>query len=194
MYSKSEQQWLLSLARESIGFSLKERKSYTVDPDLLSPSLREKRACFVTLTLNGQLRGCIGHLEAIQPLYKDVIENATSAAFDDPRFPPLGEEELDQVGIELSILGKPTDLDYKDAHDLIKKLRPGKDGVILRKGAYGATFLPQVWEKLKAPEDFLSHLCAKAGLDSNEWRKGKLEVQTYTVEAFDEKGVIGNEK
>jgi AmmeMemoRadiSam system protein A len=186
MYSKAEQQWLLSLARESIGYSLKSRKSYSVDPDLLNPGLREKRACFVTLTLDGRLRGCIGHLEAIQPLYKDVIENAVSAAFDDPRFPPLGEEELDRVEIELSILGKPVDLDYKDAHDLVKKLSPGKDGVILRKGAYGATFLPQVWDQIKTPEDFLSHLCAKAGLDLGEWRKGKLEIQTYSVEAFSE--------
>jgi AmmeMemoRadiSam system protein A len=186
MYSKSEKHWLLTLARESIALGLKDRRSYEVDPKQVSPELKEGRACFVTLTIGGQLRGCIGHIEAIQPLYKDVIENAASAAFDDPRFPPLDKSELDEIGIEVSVLGKPVDLDYKNADDLVKKLRPGKDGVILRKGAYGATFLPQVWDEIRNPEDFLSHLCAKAGLDSDDWRKGDLKVQTYSVEAFSE--------
>jgi AmmeMemoRadiSam system protein A len=193
MFSNSEQQWLLSLARESIGFNLKSRRPYPVDPDLLTPALVEDRACFVTLSLDGQLRGCIGHLEAIQPLYKDVIENSVSAAFGDSRFPPLNEEEMDRVEIELSILGKPTDLPYKDADDLVKKLRPGKDGVVLGKGIHCATFLPQVWEQIKAPEGFLSRLCIKAGLDSEEWRKGKLGIQTYSVESFGESGGLGGQ-
>jgi len=186
MVTHSEKKWLLSLARESIALGLKDRRSYAVDPKQVSPELREKLACFVTLTIQGRLRGCIGHIEAIQPLYKDVIENATSAAFGDPRFPPLDQSELDEVEIEVSVLGKPASLKYKDADDLVRKLKPGKDGVILRKGAYGATFLPQVWDQIKVPEDFLSHLCAKAGLDSDEWQKGDLKVQTYSVEAFSE--------
>ena len=186
MYSISEKHWLLALARKSIGHFLKTSDRLTVNPSDCPERLREKAGCFVTLTISGQLRGCIGHIEAIQPLFKDVIENATAAAFDDPRFPPLDKSELDEVEIEVSVLSKPTDLDYKNADDLVKKLRPGKDGVILRKGAYGATFLPQVWDQIKSPEDFLSHLSAKAGLEPDEWRKGELRIQTYSVEAFSE--------
>jgi AmmeMemoRadiSam system protein A len=186
MYSKSEKHWLLALARKSIGHSLQANDRLTVNPSDCPESLRDKAGCFVTLTLGGQLRGCIGHIEAIQPLYKDVIENAAAAAFDDPRFPPLDRSELDEVEIEVSVLSKPENLDYKNADDLVRKLKPGKDGVILRKGAYGATFLPQVWDEIKNPEDFLSHLSAKAGLDTDEWRKGELRIQVYSVEAFSE--------
>jgi len=186
MFSSLEKKYLLNLARESIGYSLRERRPYEFEPKDLTSALLEKRACFVTLTIQKQLRGCIGHIEAFQPLYKDVIHNATAAAFGDPRFPSLSEDELEEVKIEISVLTVPTMLNYKNVADLIKKLRAGKDGVILRLGAYHATFLPQVWEQLKKPEDFLSHLCAKAGLDSYEWRKGKLEIKTYSVESFEE--------
>jgi len=186
MYTEAEKQWLLSLARESIALGMKERRPYAVDPKLVSSKLREKRACFVTLTIQGRLRGCIGHLEARQPLYEDVMENAVAAAFDDPRFSPLEAEGLEDLRIEISVLTPAKALAYKGADDLIRKLRPGKDGVILGKGLYRATFLPQVWDEIKNPEDFLSHLSAKAGLSSDAWRKGDLSVEIYQVEAFEE--------
>jgi AmmeMemoRadiSam system protein A len=186
MYNPSEKKWLLELARKSIGHYLEKGAQPKVEPFEVPERLRESAGCFVTLTVHGRLRGCIGHIEAIQPLYKDVIDNAISAAFDDPRFPPLDSDELKKVEIEVSVLSKPKELVYENAEDLLRKLKPRRDGVILRKGSFGATFLPQVWDELKKPEDFLSHLCAKAGLPSEEWRKGSLAVQSYTVEAFDE--------
>jgi len=186
MYSKLEQQWLLSLARETIALGTNGRRPYEIVADQVSEALCEKRACFVTLTIRGQLRGCIGHLEAIQPLYKDVMENASAAAFGDPRFPPLEKGELEGLRIEISVLTPPKPLAYKGAGDLVRKLHPGKDGVILGKGANKATFLPQVWDEIRNPEDFLSHLSAKAGLAPDAWRKGDLSVEIYGVEAFEE--------
>jgi len=186
MFTPLEKQYLLNLARESIGFSLRERRLYQVEPANLTPTLLEKRATFVTLTAEGLLRGCIGHLEAINPLYRDVIENAVAAAFQDPRFPPVVAFELEEIGIGISVLTPTQKLLYEGHKDLIQKLKPLEHGVILKKGGRGATFLPQVWEQIKDPEDFLCHLCAKAGLEPKEWKKGNLDVLTYTVESFEE--------
>jgi AmmeMemoRadiSam system protein A len=141
---------------------------------------------FVTLKIDDQLRGCIGNLTATEPLLEGVRRNAINAAFHDPRFAPLTETELAKVEIEVSILTEPQPLDYIDGADLLTKLRANIDGVIIRKGHASATFLPQVWEQLPEPEDFLSHLCKKAGLSSNAWRDTKLEVQTYQVQYFEE--------
>ena len=126
-----------------------------------------------------RLRGCIGHLQSIQSLYKDIIENAVSAAFNDMRFSALIEWELPRIKIEVSVLTDPEPLKYANSADLLKKIKEGKDGLIIKKGYFSATFLPSVWEELKSKEDFLSHLCAKAGLSPDEWRKGELEVQRY---------------
>lgn len=186
MFTLEEKQQLLTLARDSINHYLKTGKTLNVEKGNLPLAFMENRACFVTLTIDKQLRGCIGHLLPIQPLYLDVIENAVSAAFKDPRFEPLSHEEFDSIKIEISVLSVPQKLEYKGADDLIKKLNPGKDGVIIQKGFYSSTFLPQVWEQIKNPEDFLSHLCAKAGLNPYEWKKGDLRVETYTVECFEE--------
>ena len=112
--------------------------------------------------------------------------NAINAAFHDPRFPPLSERELEKVDIEVSILTEPQPLEYADGEDLLTKLRVNVDGVIIRKGHASATFLPQVWEQLPDPEDFLEHLCMKAGLSSNAWRNTKLDVLTYQVQYFEE--------
>ncbi len=186
MYTKPQRKQLLDLARKSIAYYLKENKFLELGPDEYPSELQEKRGTFVTLTIGGQLRGCIGHIMAIHPLYMDVAENAVSAAFEDPRFEPLAQNELEDIKIEISVLSQPKPLEYKNADDLLKKLRPDIDGVIIKQGFYQATFLPQVWEQLKQPEDFLSHLCAKAGLDSDAWRKGDLKVETYQVENFEE--------
>jgi AmmeMemoRadiSam system protein A len=152
----------------------------------LSEELRSPGASFVTLTIGGGLRGCIGSIEPRQPLALDVQENALSAAFRDPRFPPLRREELDQVHIEVSVLTRPQPLDYTDPDDLLARLRPHVDGVIIERGWHRATFLPQVWEKLPDPHEFLAHLCLKAGLPSDDYRRPGLQVQTYQVEKFGE--------
>ena len=141
---------------------------------------------FVTLKKAGNLRGCIGSLTSDTALKDTVRRNAAHAAFHDPRFPALVVEELDQVDIEVSILTPLTTLEYTDADDLVKRLRPGMDGVILREGAASATFLPQVWKQLPRCQDFLSHLCLKAGLSAQAWREGKLEVATYQAQYFKE--------
>jgi AmmeMemoRadiSam system protein A len=140
----------------------------------------------VTLTQAGRLRGCIGSLRATRALREDVQRNALSAAFQDPRFAPLNASDLAQTEIEVSILGVPQPLDYTAGEDLRQRLRPHRDGVIIRQGTAGATFLPQVWEQLPRPEDFLDHLCRKAGLPAKAWLTGKLEVETYHVQYFKE--------
>lgn len=179
---------LVRLARRTLAESF-DRK-LPADPDmenaLQDPQIQQKRATFVTLTLNGNLRGCIGSLSADEALIAGVVRNVKNAAFHDFRFSPLSPDELDRVSIEVSILTDPQPLEYKDAAELVTRLRPNVDGVILRKGGAGATFLPQVWEQLPNASDFLSHLCQKAGLSPDAWRKGNLTVQTYQVQYFHE--------
>lgn len=170
---------LLSLARQAI----EERFTGepVVKPDL--PWLYEERATFVTLTDRGQLRGCIGSLEPSRPLYDDVIANARAAAFRDPRFPPVRQEELGEMEIEVSVLSPIVPFPVSSKADLIERLRPGRDGVVLQLGERRATFLPSVWEQLPDPRDFLAHLERKAGLPGGFW-SDEIEVLTYTVEKF----------
>ena len=179
MTTKKEQEFLLKLARDTIN---NYPNNTEPDPSKLSNTLKEKRGVFVTLEINGQLRGCIGTIQPIMPLYKAVIQNAISAAYSDPRFPPVTKEEATKLTIEISILTVPVKLNYTDAADLLKKLNHDL-GIIIKKGMYSATFLPQVWEDLPDKEQFLTHLCLKAGLSGEAW-KDNLEVYTYKVEKF----------
>jgi hypothetical protein len=142
-------------------------------------------ATFVTLTQNGQLRGCIGTLEAHRPLAEDLEQNARAAAFGDPRFPPLGEEELDRTRVEVSILSRPEPMRFADEADALAQLRPGIDGVILEAGWHRATFLPQVWEQLPEPAEFMAHLKRKAGLAADYWSED-VRLSRYTVEKYKE--------
>jgi AmmeMemoRadiSam system protein A len=142
---------------------------------------------FVTLkTKSGRLRGCIGSLSADEAVLDNVQHNAINAAVHDPRFSPLSKEELDQVLVEVSVLSTPEPLSYVNGEDLVAKLRPRVDGVILEKGHNRATFLPQVWDQLPDPRDFLSHLCRKAGLPGDAWEKTKPDISTYQVAYFEE--------
>lgn len=184
--SDAEKQTLLRIAREAIKYSLKARPLPPLDGHPLTPLLLENGASFVTLTIRGGLRGCIGALEAFQPLAQDVREHAIAAAFEDPRFPPLSEHELDRVEIEVSRLTTPQELNYSTSDDLLKKLRPHVDGVILKQGFRRATFLPQVWEKIPDPVEFLDQLCYKMGARPGLWREGKVQVFIYQVEEFHE--------
>lgn len=140
---------------------------------------------FVTLTLDGELRGCIGSLTSDESILEGVRRNAVNAALYDPRFSPLTQEEARRMVVEVSVLTEPEPLAYKDAKDLLTKLLPGTDGVILKKGLFKATFLPQVWQQLPDTNEFLSHLCAKAGLPENAWEQGGLEISTYQVQSFE---------
>jgi hypothetical protein len=133
------------------------------------PQLKKRGAAFVTLELDKNLRGCIGSLIAHRTLLDDIVANAKAAAFKDTRFRPLSQKEFDYRGfsIEVSLLSEPKALNYKDANDLYAKVRPGIDGVVLRKGNYQATYLPQVWEQLNRPDKFFASLCQKAGMRTN---------------------------
>jgi AmmeMemoRadiSam system protein B/AmmeMemoRadiSam system protein A len=183
---KHQGQVLVKLARQTIAEKL-GRKSIAVDPDDMADSVfQDHKGTFVTLTINKQLRGCIGNLDATESILAGIKRNAVNAAFHDPRFPALKAHELDQVDIEVSILTEPQRLEYGDSKDLLSKLRVHVDGVILSKGASSATFLPQVWEQLPRPDQFLSHLCMKAGLPADDWKKSPLDILTYQVQYFEE--------
>jgi AmmeMemoRadiSam system protein A len=175
---------LLKLARESINSKF-ENKELKVSEDIKN-KYSKKQACFVTLTTNGELRGCIGSIEPRQELWKDVLKNSRNAAFSDPRFEELTKNELGKIKIEISVLTTPGEISFEDSEELKKKIR-GK-GVILQSGFYSATYLPQVWDELARENDFLDSLCTKAGLNPNIWRdnSSKLRVWTYSVEKVSE--------
>ncbi|MEA3410873.1 MAG: AmmeMemoRadiSam system protein A [Pseudomonadota bacterium] len=179
----SAREQLLGVARESIASKLWRGERLTVHPEDFDPELRVPRASFVTLHRRGDLRGCIGSLEATRPLVTDVCENARAAAFSDPRFPQLAAGEFDQLSISISVLSPPVDIDFQDEADLISQLRPAIDGVVLRDGALRGTFLPSVWESLPDPASFLSHLKQKAGLPADHW-SDTLKAYRYTTESF----------
>jgi uncharacterized protein len=177
---------LLKLARQAIEYEIQHIRLPKLELEKLSQPLQQPGATFVTLTRLGNLRGCIGTLEAYQPLAEDVREHALAAAFQDYRFPPLRREELASLRIEISRLTPPEELVYDWPDELPARLRPSVDGVTLMDGKRRATFLPQVWEKIASPEEFLDHLCAKMGASPDIWRRRKLRVQTYQVEEFHE--------
>ncbi len=184
--TNDEKKLLLKLARQAIKSSVGGTEVVAFDLTKMPKRLQEKGATFVTLTIHGGLRGCIGALEAYLPLAEDVREHAIAAASQDYRFQPVRPDELSKIKIEISRLTTPVDVEYSDAADLLNRLRPGIDGVILQDGAHRATFLPQVWEKLPDAAVFLSYLCNKMGASENLWRWKKIRVRTYQVEEFHE--------
>jgi len=181
-----EKQALLKMARQALEAAVKQQALPPLDPAALTSILKDQGASFVTLTVGGELRGCIGALEPYQSLAEDVREHAVAAGLEDYRFPPVKANELASIEIEVSRLTMPEQLEYTNPDDLLAKLRPGTDGVILRDGFRRATFLPQVWEKIPTKEDFLSQLCWKMGAQGDTWRRKHLEVLVYQVEEFHE--------
>jgi len=179
---------LLALARAVIAdrLGLPHKRVNTRDAGWL----REKGACFVTLHKRGALRGCIGSIEAHRPLVDDVRANAVAAAFHDPRFPPVSGEEFGIITVEVSLLAPPQLLPVKSETDAIARLIPGIDGVVLEFGPHRGTFLPQVWEQLPGPADFLAHLKLKAGLPADFWHED-IRLYRYTVEKYAEPGEAG---
>ncbi len=172
---------LLTLARNAIGKRF-EQEAHVVLPH---PALSKPGATFVTLTQNGQLRGCIGSLEAHRALAVDVTENAVAAAFRDTRFTPLSKEELSRTRVEVSLLEPAKTLDFVDETDAIARLCPGIDGLILMHGGRRATFLPQVWESLPDPLKFMEQLKLKAGLPADFWDE-KIALARYGVQKWKE--------
>ena len=184
--SDDEKKTLLTLARQALTLGVNKQPLEPLDLSIYSAHLQQNGASFVTLTEGGELRGCIGALEPYQPLAEDVREHAVAAALEDYRFPQVRPQELSYVQIEISRLTLPQALDYQRPADLVARLRPGMDGLILKDGLRRATFLPQVWEKLPDPEMFLNHLCQKMGAPEDLWRRRVMQALVYQVEEFHE--------
>lgn len=177
------QQQLLRVARQSIAYTLDNGREFMLRAADFSDELQQRRATFVTLTIQGQLRGCIGTLEAYRPLVEDVAGNACAAAFQDPRFAPLARPELERIVIHVSVLSPSEPMTFSSEDDLVRQLRPGIDGLIIQQGSRRSTFLPSVWEQLPDPAKFLLHLKHKAGIGSTH---GDLQAWRYTTESFSE--------
>ena len=173
---------LLALARQAIAHRLGRAPAPVVPND---PRLHEKGATFVTLTKDGDLRGCIGSLRRSRRLGEDVLANAVAAAMEDPRFAPLEADELDTVTVEVSLLSDPEYLEFAGEEALLAQLRPGEDGLIIFSGCRSATFLPQVWEQLPEPQQFLAALKHKAGLSPHREVAG-LTAARYQVQKWKE--------
>jgi len=181
MQNTKEGQILLQLARAAIAREL----GFSAQDIPRTEWLEKPGATFVTLHLYGNLRGCIGSLEARRPLVDDVQSNALASAFRDPRFPPLRKEEFDDVVIEVSLLGKSEPIHFHDERDALAQLNPGKDGVIMEYGLHRATFLPQVWSQLPSPQKFLARLKEKAGLSADFW-SNDIRLSRYAVQEWSE--------
>ncbi len=174
--------FLLKLARQNLEAAARGQEP-VVPPD--PPAItKENRGCFVTLTRRGRLRGCIGYIEGIKPLFTAVLENAKNAALEDPRFAPVTPGELGDIKIEVSVLTSPQPLPYSSPQDLLDKLEPGKDGIILTSGYHQSTFLPQVWGDLPDKVDFLEHLSLKGGMPADGWKTA--DVKRYRAVHFHE--------
>ena len=172
---------LLPIARAEISRALGVPRA----ADESASWLTEHGACFVTLTQDGELRGCIGTLQAHRPLLADVKNNAVSAAMHDPRFMPLSVEELDITTVEISLLSPASAMEVRDEADALAQLRPGTDGIVFEYGSYRSTFLPQVWESLAQPRQFLAMLKRKAGLHDDFWAED-VKLSRYTVTKWSE--------
>jgi hypothetical protein len=182
MISKVQQKKLLSLARKSIESSFEHTR-----PAVKEDFMKEKRGVFVTLKIKDELRGCIGFPEPVYPLGEAVIESARQAAFNDPRFPELEKDELKQVKIEMSVLTKPEEVKAKTPLELVKKVKVGEDGLIVRRGMFSGLLLPQVAAEWKwNEEEFLNQTCIKAGLPFDAWKDADTKVYKFQADVFSE--------
>ncbi len=183
------QKQLLISARQSIQTGLQCGRALKLDTAEGDPIFACPAATFVTLRLQGELRGCIGRLDAGRPLIVDVAENAYAAAFSDYRFSQvMDEDELKGISISISILTPPEPINFRNERDLLNQLRPGSDGLILSDGFHRGTFLPSVWKQLSTPKLFLTELKRKAGLSPGHWSKS-IRIERYTTLEFGEEDV-----
>lgn len=187
--TETDRTTLKAVARQSIEYGLEHHRTFgpfeelTLNPGEYSEPLQLLRATFVTLQINQNLRGCIGTLEARQPLVLDVAHNAHAAAFSDPRFPPVSQREFKDLDIHISILSPAEPLQFNSEADLLAQIRPNIDGLILEDRSHRGTFLPSVWESLSTAKEFLTHLKYKAGLPADYW-SDTLRISRYTTESF----------
>lgn len=187
MMNKSQQSWLLKLSRKTLKGYFGHQKKHAINALEVDSILLKPTATFVTLTIEGKLRGCVGELEARYPLYQAVINNTLSAAFDDNRFVPLNEAELPSVNIEISILSESKKYKQSDTPDgILGQIKIGKHGVLLEHGLNKATYLPQVWDDLPDKITFLESLSQKARLAPDAWKNKSAILSYYTVEHFSE--------
>jgi AmmeMemoRadiSam system protein A len=174
---------MLTLARTAIAREFGKNHRAVEDAAWLS----ERGACFITLTYEQKLRGCIGTLRAHRTLLEDVQANAVAAAFRDPRFKPLAVGEFDAVAVEVSVLSDLAPMTFADEQDALAQLRADIDGVVFQYGHHSSTFLPQVWENLREPAEFMAHLKYKAGLPPDFWHP-EVTLARYTVSKWRETG------
>ena len=172
---------LAEIAERSVVAAVRDRRELHPDPAGFAAPLRDAAAVFVTLRRHGQLRGCIGTLEATDPAVEAVADRARAAALHDPRFEPVGIDELDDLDVSVSVLSRPIPIDAHSYDDLRRRLRPGVDGVVVDAGRHRATFLPSVWEELADPDEFLHALWRKAGLVYRAWPPG-IVISCYTAQ------------
>ena len=182
--AEPERKVMLGLARDALASSF--YKTSIQPPDPVPPGLTETRACFVTLTKHGALRGCVGNLAPHAPLHQTIVEIARKAAFRDPRFPPVDAGEVADLKIEISVLNDAQPLQFQSPEELLNLLRPNEDGVLLEIGGRVAMFLPQVWKQIPDKVQFLDRLAEKAGYPPAAWRGKHAHVSVYSVESFGE--------
>jgi AmmeMemoRadiSam system protein A len=183
MLNAEEKTTLLKLATDSIQYGLKHQAVMSVELNDYPDSLQQIGATFITLTIQQQLRGCIGTLEAYRPLVIDVIENAYAAAFRDPRFSPVNNTEFNLLEYHISLLQPSVEMQFDSEEDLLQQIQPGTDGLIFNSDGRRATFLPSVWEQLPEPTEFINHLKIKAGFDKSYWSPD-IKVSRYHVDEF----------
>jgi AmmeMemoRadiSam system protein A len=185
-FTGPDKRFLLGLARKTLTCTAADGNPPPVSAGDVPGKLAEARACFVTLTESGSLRGCMGTLQPRESLFREVINNVRNAATNDWRFPPVTAAEVDRIRIEISVLTEPQAVRFNSPEDLLGKLQPNEDGVVLKIGSSGATFLPQVWAQIPDKIEFLNQLSRKAGCEPSAWRGAEISVFTYRVESFEE--------
>jgi len=185
--TKEEQKFLLNLARRALEYYFQYQEIFPLrESDIISKKFLEKRGVFVTLWKNGELRGCIGSLEPQKSIIQSVIENALSSALFDPRFVPVNRQELDDIKIEISILSPLKPLKVNNPKELLDYLARNKPGLVLDCEGARATFLPQVWEEIDKPQEFLEQLSLKAGLNKDAWKSKEAKFFEYEAFVFQE--------
>lgn len=182
---EKDKEMLLKMSRDKLD-SLYNGKQFDINNYQISETMKKQEGCFVTLNIDGNLRGCIGYIMPRKELYKCVLDNTDNAALFDSRFTPVKKEEISKIKIEISVLSVPQKLSFSSSDELKSKLREGKDGVVLKNGNSESTYLPQVWEQLPDKENFLRSLCEKGGMDADCWKDKATEVSVYQASVFGE--------